>query len=130
MPRAGASTWVLREVELGLLERRARRCDLRVVVAGFAGRLQRLAQLGLGSANLAARFLARGLRDLEAAHRDRAGILLYSRSWRLGVALGHVAIGLGRLQRGARGLDAGVGALRRSCAPSRRSARALCSAIS
>ena len=108
MPRAGASTWVLRQVEFGLLERRHRAAQLRVVVAGFAGGLLRLAQVGLGAANLAARLLARGLRDLEAAHRDRAGILVVQLLLAVGVALGHVAIGLGHRQRGPRRLDAGV----------------------
>ena len=97
------------EVELGLVERRARALDLRVRFAGLAGRLERHAQLGLGSANLAARLLARGLRDLEAAHRDRAGIFAVEAFLAVGVALGHLAIGLGHLQRGARALDAGVG---------------------
>ena len=70
--------------------------------------LERHAQLGLGPANLAARFLARGLRDLEAAHRDRAGIFAVEAFLAVGVALGHLSIGLGHLQRGARALDAGM----------------------
>ena len=86
---------------------RARAAHLRVVVAGFAGGLLRLAQVGLGAANLAARLLARGLRDLEAAHRDRAGILLVQLLLAAGVAFGHVAVGLGRRQRRPRRLDAG-----------------------
>ena len=106
-PRAGASTLRSGQVELGLLDRRAGALQLRVVVAGFAGGLLRLAQLGLGAADLAARFLAGGLRDLEAAHRDRAGILLVQVFLAAGVAFGHVAVRLRGRQRGARRVDAG-----------------------
>ncbi len=98
----------VREIELGLVDRRAGALDLGVRVAGFTRRLEGHAQLGLGAANLAAGLLACGLRHLEAPHRDRTGIFLVEPFLTIGVALGHVAIGLGHLQRRACAVDPGV----------------------
>ena len=107
MPRAGASTRVRARSSSAFSTAASGALQLRVVVAGFAGRFLRLAQIGLGAAHLAARLLARRLRDLEAAHRDRAGILLVQLFQAAGVAFGHVAVGFGHRQRSPRRLDAG-----------------------
>ena len=106
--RRGEHTGVL-EIELCLVEGGASRLDLCVVVTGLAGSGQCRSQLRLASANLAARLLARRLRHLEAAHRDRAGILLVQPLLALGVALRHVAIGFGRLEPRPCSLDTGLG---------------------
>ena len=113
-PRAGATTCVRARSSSAFSTAATRAAQLRVVVARFAGGLLRLAQVGLGAAHLAARLVARGLRDLEAAHRDRAGILLVQLLQPAGVAFGHVAAGLGHRQRGPRRLDAGHRALDRT----------------
>jgi hypothetical protein len=72
---AGATTLVRARSSSAFLDRRARAAQLRVVVAALAGGFLRLAQVGLGGLFLAARLDPVGLRDLQSAHRDGAGVL-------------------------------------------------------
>ena len=100
--RAGASTFVRARVQFGFLDCRAGALHLRVVVAGLTSGLLRLAQIGLGAADLGPRFLA-GRRALKTAHRDGAGILLVQVFLAGGVAFGHFAVRLrGRQWRAPR----------------------------
>ena len=113
-PRAGATTCVRARSSsaFSTAATALRSCALSSPASPAAScALRRSARARL---HLAARLVARGLRDLEAAHRDRAGILLVQLFQPAGVAFGHVAAGLGHRQRGPRRLDAGHRALDRT----------------
>ena len=82
------------QIQFGFLDSRAGALHLRVVIARLTRGLLGLAQIGLGAADLGARFLAGRLRALEAAHRNGARILLVQMLLAAGVAFGHVTVRL------------------------------------
>ncbi len=108
---AGGDHLRARQIQLGLLDRRTRAAQLGIVVTGVAGGFLGLAQVGLGGLLLAMRLDPGGLRDLQPAYRDGAAILGVQRFLTRRILVGLDAIGLCRLQRGARCFHGGHGGI-------------------